>query len=95
MTEIGLGVDVLKKVLEQLPPHYSVAIQIDNTIWSANTFDISDDYEEILIKWCDLDYTIPRKDCFKIEDIRHQLKELQEENKQLKQQIKELKGDVE
>lgn len=88
---IILGAETLKKVLELLPQNYAVAIQINNTIFPAHTFDISDDYGEIYIKWCDLDYTVPRKDCFDIEDIRQQLKELQEENNQLKQQLKELK----
>ena len=90
MTEIRLGVDVLKQVLERLPQNYAVAIQINNTVFSANTFDIDDDEEEICIKWCDLDYTVSQKDKVRIEDIRHRLKELQEENKQLKQQLDEM-----
>lgn len=83
---IILGVNTLKKILELLPQDYSVSMQINNTIFPAQTFEIYDDCEEIILHWFDLDYTESQKPI-SIEDI----KKIQKENKQLKQQLKELK----
>ena len=90
-TPIILGVTTLKKILELLPQDYSVSIQINNTIFPAQTFEISDDYKEIILKWYDLDYTEGHKHITHVDDIKKIILELQEENEQLKQQLKELK----
>ena len=92
-TPIVLGVDTLKKILELLPHNYSVALMINNTVFPAQTFEVNDDYEEIELKWQDLDYREGRKHIDHIDDIddiKRIISELQEENEQLKQQLKEL-----
>lgn len=86
---IVLGVNTLKKVLELLPQDYSVSIQINNTIFPAQTFDISDDYEEIILKWFDLDYSSSSKQIFHIDDIKKIMLDLEKENNELKQSNKD------
>ena len=88
---IVLGVDTLKKVLELLPQDYSVSIQINNTIFPAQTFDINDDYEEISLRWFDLDYSSSSKSISHIDDIKKIMLDLEKENKELKQQLKQYK----
>ena len=88
---VVLEVDTLKKILELLPQDYSVSIQINNTIFPAQTFDISDDYEEIILKWFDLDYSSSFKHILHIDDIKKTMLALEKENMELKQQLKQYK----
>ena len=91
MTEenpIVLGVDILKKILEFLPRNYSVSIAIEDTIFPVQTFDINDDYEEIILKWHDLDYTKSHRESIYVGNIRG-VPDLIEENRRLKDKIKE------
>lgn len=88
---VVLGVDTLKKILELLPQDYSVSLQINNTIFPAQTFDISDDYEEIILKWLNLDYSSSFKHILNIDDIKKTMLALEKENMELKQQLKQYK----